>query len=139
MPISPRAASCGHQFSGKVLRLIPLAHVRADFGLGELADAAAQQLLLRGQTKVHRRSDSTIMDSMRPIRTLAIAAGVIVCLRCPPRPARADATAFIGANTTPSNRPVKGFAVGFGLLIVAFEFEYADHERGRARRRRRRR
>jgi hypothetical protein len=40
-------------------------------------------------------------------------------------PARADATAFLGANTTPSNRPVKGFAVGMGLIIVAFEFEYA--------------
>ena len=52
-----------HQFSGKVLRLIPLADVRPDLGLGELADALAQQLLLRGQTKVHRRSDSTIMDS----------------------------------------------------------------------------
>ena len=51
------------QLGGKLLRLIPLAHVRADLGLGELADAAAQQLLLRGQTKVHRRSDSTIMDS----------------------------------------------------------------------------
>jgi hypothetical protein len=41
-------------------------------------------------------------------------------------PARADATAFLGANTTPSNRTVKGFAFGFGLLIVGFEFEYAS-------------
>jgi hypothetical protein len=40
-------------------------------------------------------------------------------------PARADATVFLGANTTPSNRPVKGFAAGMGLIIVAFEFEYA--------------
>ena len=55
--------AAGTQFSGKLLGLIPLAHVRPDLGLGELADAAAQQLLLRGQTKVHRRSDSTIMDS----------------------------------------------------------------------------
>ena len=62
---------------------------------------------------------------MRPIRTLAITAGVIVLLALSPAPAQADATAFIGANTTPSNRPVKGFAVGLGLLIVAFEFEYA--------------
>ena len=41
-------------------------------------------------------------------------------------PARADITAFLGANTTPSNRPVRGFAVGAGLVIAAFEFEYAN-------------
>jgi hypothetical protein len=41
-------------------------------------------------------------------------------------PAYADLTAFIGTNTTPSNRPVKGVAFGVGLLVVAFEFEYAD-------------
>jgi hypothetical protein len=63
---------------------------------------------------------------MRPIRTLAIAAGVVVLSTLSPPPARADATAFIGSNATPSNRAVKGFAVGLGLLIVAFEFEYAD-------------
>ena len=40
-------------------------------------------------------------------------------------PARADATAFIGANTTPANRAVRGFALGVGLLLVGFEFEYA--------------
>ena len=62
---------------------------------------------------------------MRPIRTLPIIAGVLVLLALSPAAARADATAFIGANTTPSNRPVTGFAVGLGLLIVAFEFEYA--------------
>jgi opacity protein-like surface antigen len=42
-------------------------------------------------------------------------------------PARADAdiTGFLGVTITPANRPVKGFAVGAGLLIVGFEFEYA--------------
>ena len=40
-------------------------------------------------------------------------------------PAFADATAFIGANTTPANRSVRGFAAGIGLLAVGFEFEYA--------------
>jgi hypothetical protein len=40
-------------------------------------------------------------------------------------PARADATAFLGANTTPSNRTVKGFAAGMGLIIIGFEFEYS--------------
>jgi hypothetical protein len=41
-------------------------------------------------------------------------------------PAFADATVFIGTTTTPSSRAVKGFSIGAGLLIVAFEFEYAD-------------
>jgi opacity protein-like surface antigen len=42
------------------------------------------------------------------------------------RPARADITAFIGANVTPDNRPARGFALGIGLMIVGFEFEYSD-------------
>jgi hypothetical protein len=40
-------------------------------------------------------------------------------------PARADITGFIGANTTPENRSVRGFGFGAGLLLVGFEFEYA--------------
>jgi len=40
--------------------------------------------------------------------------------------ASADFTAFLGVNPTPSNRPVRGLAVGTGLLIVGFEFEYAN-------------
>ena len=59
---------------------------------------------------------------MRPIRALATG---IVMLALVPASVGADATAFIGANTTPSNRTVKGAALGFGLLIVGFEFEYA--------------
>ena len=42
-----------------------------------------------------------------------------------PTAALADVTAFIGANTTPANRQVRGVAGGISLLIVAFEFEYA--------------
>ena len=41
-------------------------------------------------------------------------------------PAFADATAFIGTTTTPTNRAAKGVALGVGLLIVGFEFEYAS-------------
>jgi hypothetical protein len=41
------------------------------------------------------------------------------------RSASADATLFLGNNATPSSRPVKGFAVGAGLLVVGVEFEYA--------------
>lgn len=52
--------------------------------------------------------------------------GLSLVLMCAvPRPTWADATAFLGANTTPANRQVKGFAVGIGLLVVGFEFEFA--------------
>ena len=60
---------------------------------------------------------------MRLVCTLAVM--VVALVATATQPARADATAFLGANTTPANRPVKGFAVGVGLIVVAFEFEYA--------------
>ena len=41
-------------------------------------------------------------------------------------PAAADATLFLGTNTTPENRKTQGFSVGAGLLLLAFEFEYAS-------------
>jgi hypothetical protein len=43
-----------------------------------------------------------------------------------PAPARADMTLFLGTNTTPSTRQVKGGALGTGLLLVGFEFEYSS-------------
>ena len=49
----PERRELRHQLDRKMLRLVPLADVRADFGLGELADGAAQQLLLFGQPEVH--------------------------------------------------------------------------------------
>lgn len=55
-------------------------------------------------------------------RRLAFAC-VLLCL---PATAFADATIFLGANTTPSNRTVKGAAIGISLLVVGFEFEYAN-------------
>lgn len=42
------------------------------------------------------------------------------------RPAAADLTGFLGANTTPESRLVKGGAFGSGLLILGFEIEYAS-------------
>ena len=45
---------------------------------------------------------------------------------CAAAPADADLTAFVGANATPSNRPVRGFAAGLSLLVVGFEFEFSD-------------
>jgi opacity protein-like surface antigen len=41
-------------------------------------------------------------------------------------PAAADITGFLGASTTPASRPVKGLALGAGMLVVGFEFEYAS-------------
>ena len=37
----------------------------------------------------------------------------------------ADATIFLGTTTTPEMRAAKGFSIGAGFLIVAFEFEYS--------------
>jgi len=59
---------------------------------------------------------------MPTTRIIALAA-LLCALR--PTAAFADVTAFIGANTTPANRQVRGAAGGISLLIVAFEFEYA--------------
>lgn len=58
-------------------------------------------------------------------RTPLAAAVLLLALLIPSR-AFADITAFLGVNPTPVNRPVKGFAVGVGLLIVGFEFEYSN-------------
>ena len=62
------------------------------------------------------------MNPMTRIRTVGLA---IALLALTSVPARADLTAFIGANTTPANRSVRGVSLGIGLLIVGFEFEYA--------------
>jgi opacity protein-like surface antigen len=59
---------------------------------------------------------------MNRIRTAGLS---LVLLGVAAVPARADLTAFIGANTTPANRQVRGAALGAGLLVVGFEFEYA--------------
>jgi|SRR5262249_1604447 len=49
----------------------------------------------------------------------------ILLLALAAAPASADVTAFLGANTTPANRQVRGGAIGFGLLVVGLELEYA--------------
>ena len=59
---------------------------------------------------------------MRRIRAARIAALLSLAAATP---ALADATAFIGANTTPANRSVRGLSVGAGLLLLGFEIEYA--------------
>jgi opacity protein-like surface antigen len=59
------------------------------------------------------------------LRAGACTCVVAITLAFPAR-AFADATAFIGVNTTPSNRTAKGFAVGITVLVVGVEFEYSD-------------
>jgi len=60
---------------------------------------------------------------MRLVRLLTLLAGALLSAGSP---AFADATAFLGTSSAPSNRTTRGFAVGAGLLILGFEFEYAD-------------
>lgn len=55
-----------------------------------------------------------------------VVALTVLALGAVPRPARADATIFLGATTSPTNRPVRGFAFGVSLLVIGFEFEYAN-------------
>jgi hypothetical protein len=69
--------------------------------------------------------EKTSKERMTGAHMLTFWLTVLLLLGLPSR-ALADLTAFIGANTSPANRQVKGVAVGAGLLIVAFEFEYAD-------------
>jgi len=63
---------------------------------------------------------------MTHVRGFAVASLTLVLLALMPAVASADATVFVGANTSPANRVAKGFAIGAGLLILGFEFEYAD-------------
>jgi hypothetical protein len=57
----------------------------------------------------------------------ALTLAFVTCALClaSPREASADVTAFIGITPTPENHTARGFAFGFGLLVVGFEFEYA--------------
>src|SRR6185436_12367940 len=59
---------------------------------------------------------------MTRVRHLATAALLILAAAAP---ARADITAFLGANMTGGNRQVAGGAFGMGVLVIGFEGEYA--------------
>lgn len=60
---------------------------------------------------------------MRILRQTAV---IFVFLVAFASSARADATVFLGTNTTPDNRVTRGGAIGAGLLVVGFEFEYSS-------------
>lgn len=59
-------------------------------------------------------------------RRFLLACGTAALVLAFPVGAFADATAFLGVNTTPTNRLTKGFAVGVTVLVVGVEFEYSD-------------
>jgi len=63
---------------------------------------------------------------MRPGYTASIVLSVLLLSLAAARPADADITAFVGTTATPSNRPVRGLALGFSLLVIGFEFELSD-------------
>jgi len=63
---------------------------------------------------------------MRRWQASAFACCVLGLVLAFPARAFADATAFIGVNTSPSNRTTKGFAIGVTVLVVGVEFEYSD-------------
>jgi len=60
------------------------------------------------------------------MRRRLIAIATVLLLVALPHPAAADLTAFIGVSPTADTRSARGFGVGFGLLIIGFEFEYAN-------------
>jgi hypothetical protein len=58
-----------------------------------------------------------------PARLLVL---IVVILFGVARPAHADLTAFLGLSPTPDNRGARGFAGGFSLVVIGFEFEYSQ-------------
>jgi hypothetical protein len=56
----------------------------------------------------------------------AVVLVALLSLALLPRAAAADATAFLGVNALASNRTARGFALGFGLPFLGFEFEYSS-------------
>src|SRR5690349_5489682 len=74
---------------------------------------------------------------LRPSRRAGVLVTILlttVLIAATAQPVRADATLFYGTNMTPSNRSVRGFSAGVGLVIVAFEFEYANTRENAAER-----
>jgi hypothetical protein len=58
-----------------------------------------------------------------PARLLVLTVVILFGLA---RPAHADLTAFLGLSPTPDNRGARGFAGGFSMIVIGFEFEYSQ-------------
>src|SRR5262245_54339925 len=103
--------------------------MRTNFSLRKLADAAPQELLIRGRAEVHDATRLYYHGSggfMIRARAAVVSVGSALLLFLLAAPAAADATLFLGSNTTPEWRKTQGFSVGAGLLLLGFEFEYAN-------------
>ena len=98
--------------------------MRPQLGFGELAHSLPQELLIVVEAHVHGLLGlwPIVSFDMRLARLLLFGAALLSTASN----AWADATVFIGTATSPSNRTTRGFTLGAGLLIVAFEFEYGD-------------
>ena len=129
MPSRPSSPRRGTSSVGKCCASSHSRTCGTDFGLRELAHAAAQQLLILGQAEVHGAPRLYYHEAggiMSTARAALLSALILVLFAAP---AAADATIFLGANTTPESRKTQGFAIGAGLLLIGFEFEYAGHVR----------
>jgi hypothetical protein len=63
---------------------------------------------------------------LEPRRICPLLPCALLLLLAAASPARADLTAFIGAQSNPSTRLTRGLSAGSGFLIVGFEGEYAQ-------------
>ena len=63
---------------------------------------------------------------MEPRRICPLLPCAVLLLLAAASPARADLTAFVGAQSNPSTRLARGLSAGSGFLIVGFEGEYAQ-------------
>ena len=70
-----------------------------------------------------RLPERTLPTRMRLVTLIALTSLVLLSTVLP---ARADLTAFIGAQTSPSTRTTTGISAGMGVLVVGFEGEYAQ-------------
>jgi opacity protein-like surface antigen len=85
-----------------------------------LGDAARDHIIgVRAIPALEGTRDSR----MRLLRLLGLSMLVLVASAVP---ARADLTAFVGAQTSPGTRAATGVSIGTGLLVLGFEFEYSQ-------------
>src|SRR3954451_3035404 len=137
IPISPSAASFGSRSIGKCwasshsMTCGPIsvsANWRTVRRSSVCSSVARKSIRIESITRLSAVAAARrrVVPWCMPIRFRALAPMALAIVLLTASIASADITAFIGVNGTPSTRPVKGLAVGAGLLIVGFEFEYAN-------------
>lgn len=71
-----------------------------------------------------RRVTNAMHNTIMKTHLVAVFSFMVMCAMA--ATASADVTAFVGVNTAPSNRTVRGVAAGLTLIVLGFEFEYSD-------------